>query len=321
MGSLYQDCRLIAFNSNDAFQKLNGDKNSNLLFSVPNLITDDSDIQYSTVGIIDAQIPVSWTLIDSDTNILNLSYLSTLYQIQLPLGNYNGENIVSTLEASFDLVFSSIGVTSTVILDLITGRLTFKFVGATGKITFLYNGSDGIFRILGLLPGLDYESVTTGAFEFIFPSAPLNLLGIKQIRVCSNNLATINNFTSGQKNPNNIICSIPINEPAWSLITYENKTNLFSKLKSRNISIIDIQLFDELGRYIQMNSINYTFTLQIVIYRQLGLPTQVLSLGSQQNSLGSDVSQDVSQDVPPPDVSPPDGTRSLRDELDILQYQ
>jgi len=317
---MYQDCRLIAFNSNDAFEKSNGDKNSNLLFSTPNLITDDVDIQYCTVGLIDAQIPVSWTLIDSDTNILNLSYLSTLYQIQLPFGNYNGDNIVSTLEATFDLALSSVSLTSIVTLDLITGRLTFKFVGATSQVTFLYTGSDGLYRILGLIPGLDYESVTAGAFEFIYPTAPLNLLGIKQIRVCSNNLATVGNFTSGQTNPNNIICSIPINEPAWSLITYENKTNLFSKLKSRNISIIDIQLFDELGRYIQMNSINYTFTLQIVIYRQLGLPTQVLSLGSQQNSLGSDVSQDVSQEVSQ-DVPPQDGTRSLRDELDILQYQ
>jgi hypothetical protein len=66
-----------------------------------------------------------------------------------------------------------------------------------------------------------------------------------------------------------------------------------------------------------MNNINYTFTLQIVIYRELGIPTQVLSLGSQQINDGSN--QDVPQDVPQ-DVSQ-DGTRSLRDELDILQYQ
>jgi hypothetical protein len=331
---IYQDARLITFNSNDAYEKLNADNNSNMTFSIPNMLIDSTDILFTTCGLVSAEIPASWWLIDADTNILNFSYLGNSLSIVLPFGNYNGDNIVSTLIASFDLALISFGIKAVVTLDLITGKLTFKFVGTGGNhITFNYNGSDGLYRILGFTPPNDYESVSIGVNDFIYAPNPLNLLGIKQIRMCSNSLATIGNFSTGDKNANNILACIPIDQEAWGLINYSNKNNLYSKLKARNISIVDIQLYDELGRFLQMNSINFTFTIQLIIYRKMPPSVQVLSLANIANSLEniendienlnpvSNENNDISQNENIEQEPINDGTQSLADDLGLLLYQ
>jgi hypothetical protein len=338
---IYQDARLITLNSNDAYQKLNDNKNSSMTFSIPNMLVDAPDILFTTCGLVSAEIPVSWYLIDSDTNILNFTYLGITYQIVLPFGNYTSNNLISTLKASFDLALLAVSVTTVVSFEIITGKLTFKFTGTSGNhITFNYTGSDGLYRILGFTPTIDYTSATIGGFDYIYPPNPLNLLGIKQIRMCSNNLSTIGNYSSGLASPNNILACIPIDQPAWSLINYTNKNNQYSKLKSRNISIIDIQLYDELGRFLQMNSINFTFTIQLIIFRKMPPSIQVLSLASMANSLdnieqdiqnqnqnqnhtnGSGVALgDLAQNDNIPQEPVNDGTQSLRDDLGLLLYQ
>jgi len=331
---IYQDARLITFNSNDAYEKLNADKNSNMTFSIPNMLIDGPDILFSTCGLVSAEIPISWYLLDSDTNILNFTYLAVDYQIVLPFGNYTSDNLISTLQASFDLALLAVSVTSLVSFQIITGKLTFKFIGTVGNhITFNYNGSDGLYRILGFTPTIDYESITSGGFEFIYAPNPLNLLGIKQIRMCSNNLATIGNYSTGSTSPNNILCCVPIDQPAWGLINYVNRNNLYSKLKARNISTVDIQLYDELGRFLQMNSINFTFTIQLIIFRKMPPSIQVLNLANISNSLDN-IEQDIKNLNPPSnennDISQNDdieqepindGTQSLADDLGLLLYQ
>jgi hypothetical protein len=297
------------------------------------MLVDSPDILFTTCGLVSAEIPVSWWLIDADTNILNFTYLATNYQIVLPFGNYTGDNIVSTLTSRFDLALLAVGVTSNISLDLITGKLTFNFIGTSGNITFKYIGSDGLYRILGFTPNNDYTSVTSGAFKIIYAPNPLNLLGIKQIRMCSNNLATIGNYSTGSASPNNILGCIPIDVEAWGLINYSNKNNQYSKLKARNISTVDIQLYDELGRFLQMNSINFTFTIQLVIFRKLPPSTQVLSLGNIANSLDniendiknlnppSNENNDISQNENIEQEPINDGTQSLQDDLGLLLYQ
>ena len=329
---IYQDARLITFNSNDAYQKLNDDKNSSMTFSIPNMLVDSPDILFTTCGLVSSEIPVSWYLIDSDTNILNFTYLAVNYQIIIPFGNYTSDNLISTLKASFDLALLAVSVTSVISFEIITGKLTFKFSGTSGNhITFNYNGSDGIYRILGFMPTNNYTSSTNGGFEYIYTPNPLNLLGIKQIRMCSNNLSTIGNYSTGLSSPNNILACIPIDQPAWGLINYTNKNNQYSKLKSRNISIVDIQLFDELGRFLQMNSINFTFTIQLIIFRKMPPSIQVLSLASMANSLDNieqdiqninqNQNQDLAQNENISQEPVNDGTQSLRDDLGLLLYQ
>ena len=52
----------------------------------------------------------------------------------------------------------------------------------------------------------------------------------------------------------------------------------YGKLKSRRLSNIDIQLYDEFGRFIQMNGIHYCITLQLNIYRKYMNQPRVLDI-------------------------------------------
>jgi hypothetical protein len=336
---IYQDCRLITFNSNDAYEKLNDDKNSSMTFSIPNMLVDSPDILYTTCGIVSAEIPVSWYLIDSDTNILNFNLLGIDYQLVLPFGNYNGDSMISTLQAGFDALLATSVVSCIVSLDLITGKLTFRFSGlhSGDHITFIYNGSDGLYRILGFTTGIDYVSETTSGYDFIFAPNPLNLLGIKQIRLCSTSLATIGNYSTGTTTSNNILACIPIDQPAWGLINYVNRNYQYGKLKSKNISTVDIQLFDELGRFLQMNRINFTFTIQMIIFRKLPPSSQQISLGQMNENLQDieNIMEVISSQLPRTDAMDAtqneqiqesqnmtiDGTQSLADDLGLLLYQ
>jgi hypothetical protein len=106
---------------------------------------------------------------------------------------------------------------------------------------------------------------------------PMNLLGIQRIKICSNNLATNNNFDSS-KSSNNVIQVIPIDKPSYGLIVYRTITSEYGKMKSRVLSNIDIQLYDEFGRFIQTNGIHYCITLQLNIYRKYLNQPKVLDI-------------------------------------------
>lgn len=250
----FQDCRTISLNSQDAHTN-NGYNFSDLIFNFKNILIDSEDIAYSTIGIVDAQIPVSFFLIDSDTDHLVIQVGIIVYTIFLEKGNYNASNFITELSTKINTT----GVIVQITINRVNGRLNFIF---NNSVTLLHEGSRGLFRILGFDVNDDYTGTN------ITPPFPLNLLGIQRIKVCSSNLATVENHDSSNSN-NNVIQVIPIDVPSYCLITYTNKLNNFGKMKSRNISQIDIQLLDEFGRFIQMNGIHFCLTLQLNIFRKL----------------------------------------------------
>jgi hypothetical protein len=256
---VYQDCRIISLNSSDASQFNNGTKYSDLIFSFKNLLVDTEDILYSTIGIVDCQIPVSWYLIEPETNTLKILWNSVNYTITLENGNYNANNFITELTAKLKAIS---GLTVVIVLNRINGKLSFDFKGSVPPtVQFLYSGSEGLFRILGFNTQTNYSGIIiTGDY-------PMNLLGIQRLKICSNNLATNDNFDSS-KSSNNVVQVIPIDAPSYGLIVFRNLSREYGKMKSRRLSNIDIQLFDEFGRFIQMNGIHYCLTLQLNIYRK-----------------------------------------------------
>ena len=247
------DSRIICLNSVDA-QKLNGEYNSNLFFNIPNIVDENPLISYIEVALEDATIPVSWYLINDDSNFLNYTYNSFNFSIVLTNGNYNGTTIINELTNKFD----DNGLTVVITLSQVTGLLLFKFANAISNVNFIYN--TGLMKILG------FTQTTQGVV--IVPQLPMNLLGIQKINICSGNLATISSFSSSSLLSNQIIQSIPVDMPAFHQITYINKDSHYGRMKNRYLNNIDIQLFDEFGRYIEMNGIEFTLTFIIRIYRK-----------------------------------------------------
>ena len=72
---LVVDSRLISLNSKDA-TKLNGDYNSNCFFNIPNIVNHEDDIEFIECAVEDAEIPVSWFLINDTNDTLHYRYNS-----------------------------------------------------------------------------------------------------------------------------------------------------------------------------------------------------------------------------------------------------
>jgi hypothetical protein len=257
------DSRIICLNSADA-KKLNGDYNSNLYFDIPNIVDETHLISHIEVALEDATIPVSWYLINDTTNTLNYIYNGSNFSIVLTNGNYNGTSIITELTQKFDDNNISVIIT----LSQVTGLLLFKFNLPTA-VEFVYATSTGLMRILG------FKSSASGLS--IVPELPMNLLGIQKINICSSNLATISSFSSSSNLSNQIIQSIPVDMPAFHQITYINKASHYGRLKNRYINNIDIQLFDEYGRYIEMNGIEFNLSFNIKIYRKYNVSHDIIN--------------------------------------------
>jgi hypothetical protein len=101
----------------------------------------------------------------------------------------------------------------------------------------------------------------------ITPPYPLNLLGVKKLKVNSNYLAT-NSYDSGNTFGADTIHTIPVDVPAFGLITFLNQSSTYGKMRLRRINIIDIQILDEYNNFIEFNNIDWSITLQLVIYRK-----------------------------------------------------
>jgi len=114
---------------------------------------------------------------------------------------------------------------------------------------------------------LGFNATITGV-SFIAP-VPLNLLGIMKVNICSNALATINNRTSSPNLSNNLIQTIAVNTTSWRQLTYINKTSHAGRLKSKTLDNgIDIQLFDDDGNFLELNSIDWSLTIQLKVFRK-----------------------------------------------------
>lgn len=257
---LIKDTRLITLSSKDA-EIFNGDYKSNCFFHLKNVVEPNPDINYLDVGLIDAQIPVSWFLINDNTNKLVYEYNNQTLEIEIIKGNYNANTLATEIKDKLFNNIPSLGVV--IVLSQVTGLYTFQFQNPLTQITFKYNESKGLADILGF-----NQDITSQNNQFTLP-IPLNLLGIQKINVCSNKLSSISSFSSQRKIGSNILQTIPVNVPSWNLINYENKNNIHARMKSRHLdSGIDIQMFSENGEFIEFNNIDWNLTIQIIIYRK-----------------------------------------------------
>ena len=128
----------------------------------------------------------------------------------------------------------------------------------------------------------------------------------------------------------NLIGLIQSTAPPFGMILYANQTS-YSVLRSKTISVIDIQILDENGFYVDFNNVDWTLSLQLTIFRKIPIPTNssdylrpiLATLGAIQGELSSPL-------TPPPDdgslggqggtQDPPDLLNNDENSLDIMAY-
>ena len=274
--------RLITINSANGIRR-NTTSLSDMLFNFQNVLSDDDDIISSNVCVMNAQFPVSFYTINSTNNKFSMSTNVNISQtFTIPVGNYNANTLIIAMN---NLVTAGLFL------------LKFSFSSLTGKITITANSGSGIstitfgsytFSTFWKIVGLSATSIT-GSSLITFPY-PLNLLGVKKL-IIKSQLLGITSFDSGT-NQSVILTTIPNNNAPFTMISYENRSNLNKAIiRVRKIDSIDIIIEDEDGIKIDFNNTNWTITLVLENIRKMTrteIPHLLRILEKQNDLVGED---------------------------------
>lgn len=165
----YLDSRIIILNNfNDSAhgRLLNETYKSDIEFQFNGLLKQEDDIQQVQISLVNAQIPVSWYIINYTNNVFILQLGNNITKTYyISVGNYNTNSLITALNT---LINDSIFF---ITISKITGKLTFTIY------------SDNNYSICSIL-GFELNTVYNCSFSFICPY-PLNFLGYKRLEIYS----------------------------------------------------------------------------------------------------------------------------------------
>ena len=239
----------IFLNSKNADVQMNGTKKSSVVFFFNDIFKTDKKTIEQRVEVVNAQVPISWYLINSTNNMFYLNSVATYF----PVGNYNVNTFITTWIATF-------GANWTVSFSTITNQFTF-----TNTANFsLSDGINSIFNIIGFLPGKVYNSVSlvlTSAFS-------VNFGGLQKVNIKSASF-TLANCDSKNKSVSKTMASVPVSSIQAGYIFYNNITGFKSIFKNHEISSINIDIQDDFGNFIDFNNVDWSLTLQVDIVSEI----------------------------------------------------
>jgi hypothetical protein len=246
---IYTRNKLITLDSKFGIQQ-NGTYKSNLLFNFRNLLSDEQHYIKSEVVVLNAQIPISFYVINEYNNVLTISGSGILTtSITADPGNYDANTLITELKSKF----LAAGITfSTIKINRNTGRLIF-----TAFIFTNYQFSGSMIGILGTTTTV--ISVST-VYKCIYP---LNLLGIQKLSIRSDAFA-VQSVSSVDFSFSNILITIPVDMAPFSMISYSSQLELNKNLLNvRLINEIDIKIYDENNNLVNFNNLDWNITLVI----------------------------------------------------------
>lgn len=280
MTTIIREKRLISLNSNNATTYYNGDSLSNVSFDFSSILVPNKSIEYIEGGLQSAQIVASFYNIDTTSNVFNYVISSVNFNIQIIPGNYNYSTLVNQMTTQFN----ANGHAFTISLNQSTGVITMTYTGV-GTWNSIQPSSS--FNILGF----NQNTVYTITGNTITMPNLLNLIGIKKLKIYSQNLA-IDSYDSVGNSTNSLIETISVYVPGFSLIVYNNIDSTYGHLKTAYLSTIDIQIKDEFGNYVNFRGIDWTMTIVLIVYKRLETKTIPLSISPG----GEDISESISDE-------------------------
>lgn len=249
--STYKDSIQILLNSQFATKYNNGGLLSNMHFSFPSLLVDDPAIIHKTISISNCQIPVSYYIINEYNDTLNYQIgNSPITTVKITNGNYNATTFITQFKAQMGTGWDAS-------INKLTGILTFTY---TSNFTFLANSS--LFSIMGF----SSSNYTSTSLTLIAPNLA-DFSGIRNIAIRSSTLSLTNRDCKTNSYSQNIQV-IPVNQPAYGIIKFENVANFTCVLNNKHLDGFDIQLIDDKGNFVDMNNCHWSITLQIDITKR-----------------------------------------------------
>ena len=285
------------------------------MFNFKNLLSDDQQVLKSEIIVLNAQIPVSFYVINDYNNVLTISGSGILTtSITIDTGNYNANTLITELTSQF----TSVGVFfSNIIINKNSGKLVFTALTATN-----YSFSGSMLDIIGATSGRVSDS---NVYKCLYP---LNLLGIEKLSIKSEKLA-IQSVSSVDYSFSNTLVTIPVDVSPFSMISYNSQSDVNkSLLNVRTINEIDILIYDEDNNLVNFNNLDWNITL--VITTEIKFDQQEVSLNTllKNNSLEftpeeEDINDGLIEDInnTNDDINIIDLIKTKQQkELDILNY-
>ena len=310
----YEDTKFVSLNSQHAYLKpTTGSYEKSFLsdveFSIKDILKDADDVLYTHVNIESCQIPVSFYLINYNTNILKftISGNTTVQTLTLKRGNYKLTSLINEIKGQF----LSAGYDFTITFDIITGKLTFS---STTNFTFLSAVSGST---LSEIIGFDSVSSYSSVGNILLGEHPASLIGIKKIKISSVNLRTSSVSSGGG---GNLIGVIGVNAPPYSIINYQNTSpTRGGLLLNRNISAIDLQFRDENNNFINFNNTEWSLTLSVTVTKLYKMVKDTGFTGRpSQLALAEPIAEPIAEPLAEPLVKP---SKYGDKTLDLLLYQ
>lgn len=255
--NIYEESKLISLTSQSASTYFNSSYLSNVLFETPGFIINKPSLIKIELSLVHAEIPVSFYVINYTNNQFKYKLgTGAITTVSIPVGNYNANTLITAIKTIVN------NVNFSVTINKITGVLTFSY---NSSFIIYTDNTYSISKILGFYSlASGFNSVTNA----ITAPYPLNLLGIKKINICSSKLTT-NNYVSGSGSTSLISC-ISVDQPAFGLIIYQTQGNKYS-LGNKEISKIDIQIFDENFNLINFNNIDWSLLFNVTATYDLNI--------------------------------------------------
>ncbi len=229
----------LYLNSSSADMYMNGSMKSHLCFCFNSPIVIHKNCVEMRLSIVNAQIPVSWYLINGTNNNIIINGTSYFFK----QGNYNVNSFI--VEWS-----NSIGPGWTLSYDAITNKIKFIF---TSSFTFS-DGDNSIFSIIG------FAKLTTSLLSLTSPFV-VNFAGITRLHLKSETF-NLGNCDSFKKSQNRTLSIIPVSSIGSGYILYHNYTQYSNIFKNSSIGTIGIEFLDDNKNYIDFHNIDWSCTLQ-----------------------------------------------------------
>lgn len=243
--SYNQEPRQLFLNSKNADRYVNG-YTSHCIFYLPQITLNKR--RYYTVSVESASIPYTFYNCDYYNNIL-------VYSV-----NGGADTILNIAEGNYNAL-----TLKTYLQTVMTG-FTINYIASTNKFTFTHSTHDfefklesTCFEIIGLTDNIDHFSIS----KVLTSDISMNLFTIRNIYVQSYNITT-NNISNNTPNNATILCSIPVQSSAYSIITHINNNDLKVTTNSiDNFTILEIFLTDQDNAPLDLNGAHWSATLLI----------------------------------------------------------
>jgi len=235
----------------------------------------DSEIEedYDMCSLISAQIPVSFYIVQTGSNVMYLLEGNQTITITIPEGNYSVYSFQSTVGPLLSAA-SLNGYTYTILFNNVftqvdTGKFTFQCSSTAQTVGFQFPANNAVGEVFGFFPGTINYFTVDGAIQTLGSKNVLSFIPESSIFIHAN-------FCQGssQSGYTDVLsCIFSSNSAPYSTINYVNPQIYETAKKTTNLCrVMVFSITDEFGNSINCNGGNVI--LQVLLYKSPEQPSE-----------------------------------------------